>query len=342
MNKKFFKDRRIAITGANGFTGSWLVEKLVNNEAKVTILLKRNSIVGKRSLRGFEDRINIVYGDIRDVKSVQKLVKNSEVVFHLAAVSQVIYSKLDPVATFAINAEGTLNVLESIRKTNVNPFLVYMNTDKVYGEPKYLPIDEEHQISAKSPYDASKLAADRLVSSYYTTYGINSSIVRCSNIIGGKDANFLRIVPGVIRAIIKNKSPVIRGNGKSIRDYMHVSDAISALLLVAEKQNISKNQVFNIGTENPTSVINITNKLLKIAKVNTIKPKILGTVSSYEINKQYLSNKKAMAQLDWSPKYSLDDSLTQTFDWYTKNMWWQEIISDVEKYYKTHYKLKSD
>lgn len=334
MPKDFFSGKRIAITGANGFVGSWLTEALVGKGADVAILMEKNEVVGKRSIKQIEDKLSIIYGDIRDEGSVRKLVEDREIVFHLAAVTQVMYAKDHPVETFDINATGTLKLLEAIRASKSVPFLLYMSTDKVYGEPKYLPIDEAHPLQGKSPYDASKLAADVLVHSYYMTYGMRSSTVRCSNIIGGRDANFLRIVPDIAASIIKKEQPQIRGNGMHVRDYMYISDAVDALMLVAKEQKTTAGDVFNIGTERPTSVIDITNMIIKIAGKAALKPKILNMDTTGEIDKQYLSSKKAREKLGWKPKYALEKGLKESVDWYMKNLWWQEVMDDNRAYYK--------
>lgn len=332
---RFFNGKKVAITGANGFVGSWLTQDLIKNGADVTILLKRNSIVGKRSITPLLDNLSLVYGDLRDVSSVKKLLKDKDIVFHLAAITQVIYAKNRPAETFDINTNGTLNLLEAARLENNPPFIVYMSTDKVYGEPKYLPIDEKHPLLARSPYDVSKMAADCLMRSYHETYGMDLSTIRCSNIIGGRDANFLRIVPDVVRSIIKNEQPKIRGDGRNIRDYMYVSDSISALMMVATKQNVSSGEIFNIGTERPTSVLDIANMIIKLAGNRVIsKPVILKNNISSEINRQYLSSKKAKQLLGWRPKYGLEEGLKNSIDWYLGNLWWQEVLNDNIKNYK--------
>ncbi len=331
----FFDGKEIAITGANGFVGSWLTEALVNRGAKVTILLRKNSIVGRRSIKSVLGDISIIYGDIREAKPIKELVKDKDIIFHLAAITQVIYAKNRPVETFDVDANGTLNLLEAIRASKDQPFMVHMSTDKVYGEPQRLPIDESHPLLGKSPYDVSKLAADCLVHSYHTTYGMRSSVIRCSNIIGGRDGNFLRIVPDTIRAIIKKERPKIRGNGMNLRDYMHVKDAVNALMLVAERQKTSTGEAFNIGTERPTSVLDITNMIIRAAgKQGAIKPKVLNQDLTGEIDKQYLSSKKARSKLGWKPKYSLEDGISESVDWYTSNLWWQEVLDDNISYYR--------
>jgi len=211
---------------------------------------------------------------------------------------------------------------------------VFASTDKVYGEPKYNPIDEEHSLSSKSPYDASKVAADRLIHSYHTTYGIRGGIVRWSNTYGGRDANILRAVPDFVTSVINDKPPIIRGSGQHIRDYMYITDAINGMLSVAENFQSSNGEVFNLGTEKPNSVINLANLIIKLSgNENKLKPIILNKPTPGEIDKQYLSTEKAKKILGWEPKIDLKTGLKMTINWYKENRWWEKTMRRVNKFY---------
>src|SRR3989338_5946795 len=133
---------KILVTGGTGFIGSWLTRKLVEEGSEVTVMVKKSDPLGLGNIGGIKGRIKIIYGDVRDSKQVEKAARDKELVFHLAAITQVTYSIKFPKETFDVNAAGTLNVLEAVRKCNENAFLVFASTDKVYGEPVYLPIDE--------------------------------------------------------------------------------------------------------------------------------------------------------------------------------------------------------
>ena len=329
----YWNGKTIAITGATGFVGSWLAESLVKSGADVTILVRKDSPRGLDVIKNIRDKIKVIYGDIRDYAAVKKLIKNKQAVFHLAAITQVIYSKTHPVETFNIDANGTLNVLEAIRKTNDQSFLMFQSTDKVYGEPKYVPIDENCDLSSKSPYDAAKIAADRMVNAYFTSYGLNGTILRPSNIIGGRDANIWRVAPDFILSILRGKPPVIRGNGKHIRDYTYVEDVVEAIKLVVEKQNLSNGEVFNVGTGRPTSVLDLANLIIKIGGYkNKIKPKILCEETKGEIDKQFINPNK-LQRLGWTPTFNLESGLRETMNWYKENRDWTNIVKRVEKFY---------
>jgi len=334
MTLEFWNDKRVLVTGATGFIGSWLVERLSNLGATITVFIKENDPIDLASLVEVKDKVKIFYGDIRESDTVYQALNNQEIIFHLAAITQVLYAIKNPAETVAVDVNGTLNILEAIRNNDIDPFLVFASTDKVYGEPKYLPIDEEHVLLAKSPYDASKLAADRLVSSYFNTYGIKSSIVRWSNTYGGRDSNILRAVPDFIMSILNNKPPIIRGNGKHIRDYMYVDDAISGILLIAEKQAKSNGEAFNIGTERPTSVLDLAKLITKLMKLEVkTSPIILNKPLYGEIEVQYLSYKKAYQVLGWEPKINLEDGLKDTIEWYKNNRHWLNVINKVSNFY---------
>ena len=327
----FWKSKNILITGATGFIGSWLTETLVNQGAKVTVLVRKDAF-GIESIKHLKNKIKIIYGDLRNKEVIYKAVKDKAVIFHLAAITQVLYSIKNPEETVSVNVGGTLNILEGIRRNHKNQFLVFTSTDKVYGEPKYNPIDEEHCLSSKSPYDASKVAADRLIYAYHISYGLRCGIVRWSNTYGGRDANLLRAVPDFITSVINNKPAVIRGNGKHIRDFIYVTDSVRGIMAVAENSKLSNGEVFNLGTEKPTSIINLANLIIKLSG-KKLKVKVLNRMVSGEINTQYLSSKKAKKMLKWRSKVNLETGLKMTMDWYKENLWWNKVMKKVHKDY---------
>ncbi len=252
----------------------------------------------------------------------------------MAALTQVIHSFTRANEFFEVNAIGTLNILEEVRKSKSLEFLVFSSTDKVYGEPNYVPIDENHQLGAKSPYDASKLAGDVLVESYYNTYSLPVAIVRWSNTIGGRDANILRAVPDFVTSIMRGKPPTIRGEGNQIRDYMYVTDAVSGILAVAQNKNKTNGEAFNLGTEKPTKVLEIANLVIeKMGMKGKMKPVVLGKNNPGEIDKQYLSAKKAREKLKWSPKISLGEGVAKAVDWYVKHPEWYDFMLRVKNYW---------
>lgn len=333
MTKNFWIDRRVLVTGGNGFIGSWLTERILAAGAKVTLLIKKDDPVGLVSIPGVVEKTKIVYGDIRESAIIEKVCEDQETILHLAAITQVIYSVKNPVETVEVDVNGTLNIIEALRKKNENAFLVFASTDKVYGEPKYVPIDEEHPLSSKSPYDASKLSADRLVYSYQKTYGLRGSISRCSNVIGGRDVNMLRVVPSAVYFLMRGRVPVIRTDGRSIRDYMYVDDAVNALMTLAANEQKSNGLVFNFGTGKPTSVLEIVKSIISAYGKGNDQPIIRSKNIFAEIDRQYLSYKLAKEKLGWNPKTNLEDGVRQAVDWYKKNPGWLDVMDRTSHYY---------
>jgi CDP-glucose 4,6-dehydratase len=231
-----------------------------------------------------------------------------------------------------VDINGTLNILEAMRKKNDDAFLVFTSTDKVYGEPKRLPIDEDHPLSAKSPYDASKLAADRLVYSYHTTYGLKEATSRCSNIIGGRDSNILRAVPSFVYFLMQGRKPVIRTGGQHLRDYLYVDDAVRAIMLLAENAGKSKGRAFNFGTGKPTSVLELAEKVAAEFGPG-LEPVVQGKIVPGEIDKQYLSSKLAEKELGWKPAVPLEEGVRRAVDWYKKNPQWMDVIRRASSHY---------
>ncbi len=328
----FWTDKKVLVTGASGFIGSWLTEELVARGADVTAFVNKSDPFGVEAVKHIKN-LKIIDGNILDKGKVSEAVTGKDYVFHLAAVTQVLHVIKHPREAVDVNVGGTANVLDALRN-NPKTFLVFASTDKVYGEPIKLPIDEMHPLVGKSIYDATKIAADRLVKAYGITYGIRSCIVRCANIYGGRDANVLRIIPDFVSSILDGKAPVIRGSGEHIRDFMHVSDAVSAYLTVAENQNISNGQEFNFGTGRPTKVIDLTKVLIKIMGKD-LQPSVLGSKShESEILHQYLDSSKAEKLLGWKPNVKLEDGLKMTAEWYEKNPWWRTVMKNFSDYYK--------
>lgn len=307
---------RILVTGATGFIGSWLAERLVNEGASVTVLVRPRS-ARKDSMRSFESKVDVVYGDIRDREVAETIVAEQDLIFHLAAMTQVVFSLRDPVETFAVNFNGTVNLLEAMRRIDSGQVLVYASTDKVYGDPSKLPVDETQPLVGKSPYDASKIAAERAVYAYFRTYGLPVTISRSSNVYGGRDLNFLRAVPDFISSALLGRKIVVRGSGKHVRDFMYIDDAVEAFVTLGSKSASVRGEVFNFGTGKPTRVIELANLVLRLT--NGHEYDILGDSTSGEIDTQYLDCAKAESSLSWRPRIDLQQGLRRTLDWYAAN-----------------------
>jgi len=317
LNSEFWKDRNVFITGCTGLLGSWLTKKLVKNGANVIGLIR--DLVPKSNLKwsGFQDEIVTVRGEIEDYFVLERILNEYEIetVFHLAAQTIVTIANRNPLSTFEANIKGTWNLLEASRRSPMVERIVLASSDKAYGSQENLPYDEKTALKGTHPYDVSKSCADLLCGSYYQTYGLPVCVTRCGNFYGGGDLNFNRIVPGTILSVTQDKEPIIRSNGQMVRDYFYIEDGAEAYMLLAEKMTKKiHGEAFNFSNEQPMTVLEIVNTILDAMK-SDLNPVILNE-STNEIEKQYLSAKKAHEILGWKPQYSMDEGLERTIPWY--------------------------
>lgn len=319
MVSTFWNNKNVFITGGTGFLGSYLVKKLVNYGANITILV-RDYIPQSNIYRGEEyKKANVVHGTLEDYLLIERTLGEYEIdtVFHLAAQAIVGVANRNPLGTFKSNIEGTWNILEAARKSPLIKRVIVASSDKAYGDQEKLPYDENMPLQGKHPYDVSKSCADLIAQTYYETYKLPVCITRCGNLYGGGDLNFNRIIPQSIQSILNKEAPVIRSDGSFIRDYFYIEDAVDAYINLAEKVvelNLG-GQAFNFSNEIQLTVLELVNKILKIMG-SSMKPIILNQGSN-EIIHQYLSAKKARTVLGWSPNYTIDEGLSKTIEWYT-------------------------
>lgn len=318
MVNKFWDNKNVFVTGGTGFLGSYLVKKLVNYGANVTILV-RDYIPQSNIYSGEEyKKINIVNGVLEDYSVIERILGEYEIdtIFHLAAQAIVGVANRNPLGTFISNIEGTWNILEAVRRSPLVKRVIVASSDKAYGDQEKLPYDENMPLKGKHPYDVSKSCADLIAQAYYETYKLPVCITRCGNLYGGGDLNFNRIIPQSIRSILNKEAPVIRSDGSFIRDYFYVEDAVAAYINLAEKvQEFNLGgQAFNFSNEIQLTVLELVDKILKIMG-SDLKPIILNEGSN-EIKHQYLSAKKARDILGWNPKYTIDEGLSKTVEWY--------------------------
>jgi CDP-glucose 4,6-dehydratase len=319
LEQAFWQDRSVLVTGATGHIGGWLVKCLLKNKTDVVCLVRDWVPQCDLVRTGLIKQVKIVQGDLRDIELLRRTLGEYEIstVFHLAAQSIVGTANRDPEATFDTNIRGTWSLLEACRTSPLTKQIVVASTDKVYGENEHLPYVEDMPLLAIYPHDVSKACAEMIVQSYVRTYGLHVAVTRLPNIYGGGDLNWTRIIPGTIRSIIKNEQPVINSNGKFIRDYLYVEDAVDAHLLLAEK--LANNpelhsQAFNISSETYLTVIELVEHILKL--MDSSLQSSVRDQSKNEISNQYLSAAKARQILGWQPAYTMEEGLRRTIEWY--------------------------
>ena len=316
----YWKDKNVFVTGAAGLLGSWLVKALVDNNANVVCLVR--DIVPKSNLylNGYYKKVVMINGSLEDYFVIERTLNEYEIdtIFHLGAQTIVGTANRSPIATFESNIKGTWNVLEAARNSKLVERIIVASSDKAYGEQEKLPYTEDMPLKGQHPYDVSKSCSDLIAQSYYYTYDLPVGITRCGNFYGGGDLNFNRIVPGTIKSVSNNECPVIRSDGKYIRDYIFILDAVEAYLFLAEKlDNPAIRGAFNFSNESQVTVLDVVKKILKLMDRVDLEPVILDEAKS-EIKHQYLSARKAREMLGWKPKYNLEIGLRETIEWYKK------------------------
>jgi CDP-glucose 4,6-dehydratase len=271
---------------------------------------------------GLLERVKVVRGDIRERELVERALGEYEIntVFHLAAQTIVGIANRNPVSTFESNIAGTWNVLESCRRAPLVKAVVVASSDKAYGSQDQLPYSEESPLAGRHPYDVSKSCADLIAQAYGVTYELPVAITRCGNFFGGGDLNWNRIVPGTIRSVLRGESPVIRSDGRLVRDYFYVEDGAAAYMLIAERLltdgNMLRGRAYNLSNETSVTVVELVSLIL--SKMNSsLEPEIRNEVEN-EIEAQCLSAALAKEELGWRPLFTLEEGLTETIRWYRR------------------------
>jgi len=319
MTNDFWRDRSVFVTGATGLLGGWLVKHLLEQGASITALVRDSVPQSEFERTKMRKRVNVVRGDLSKASLLERVIGEYEVetVFHLAAQTIVGIANRNPVSTFESNVRGTWNVLEACRRSPKVSAVVLASSDKAYGDQEVLPYTENMPLQGRHPYDVSKSCADLIAQSYAYTFGVPVAITRCGNFYGGGDLNWNRVVPGTIRSVLRGERPIIRSDGKYVRDYFYIEDGAAAYMLLAERLTGDKKLIgsaFNFSNEAQITVSDLVDAILK-KMGSKLKPEILNQASN-EIRHQYLSAERARKDLQWKPQYTLDEGLERTIAWY--------------------------
>jgi len=301
--------------------GSWVVRRLLELDADVVCLLRDwvpESELVQADLIG---KTNLVRGDLQDQAVLERVLGEYEVdtVIHLAAQTIVGVANRNPISTFESNIAGTWRLLEACRRSPQVRQIVLASSDKAYGDQDVLPYTEATTLQGRHPYDVSKSCADLIAQSYAVTFGTPVAITRCGNFFGGGDLNWSRLVPGTIRAVLRGQRPVIRSDGKSVRDYFYVEDGAAAYLMLAERlagDASLRGEAFNFSNGTPVSVLDLVERILRM--MGSRLPPDVRNDAPNEIPDQFLDAAKAQSTLGWRPAFSLDAGLRRTIDWYRK------------------------
>ena len=256
------------------------------------LLIKKKS---KKKINNFKpnsQNFKLIKLDFSNQKKLNSLIRKYKfsTIFHLGAVTQVLDAYRNPFKTFKSNITGTINILEAIKDINKNIQLIYSSSDKAYGELKK-EYFENYPLEGDFPYDVSKSASDLIVQTYSKTYGLRSGIIRSGNIYGPCDFNTDRLIPHVIISYLKKRKPILRSNGKLIRDYLYVGDVARAYIILMNYMKKNQKQklfIYNVGSEENFKVLNLVKKINKILNLKNLDPIILNN-SKIEIKRQKLN-----------------------------------------------------
>jgi len=316
------KNKKVLVTGSDGFIGSHLVERLVQEGCKVKAFVYYNSFnswgwldtVSKDVL----SKIEIFSGDVRDPNGVREALKGVDVVFHLAALIGIPYSYHSPDSYVDTNIKGTLNILQAAKDLGCEKILV-TSTSEVYGTAQYVPIDEKHPFQGQSPYSATKIGADRMAESFYRSFDLPVTIVRPFNTYGPRQSA-RAVIPTIITQLLSGVKELKLGNLLPTRDFNYVKDTVDGFIEIAKSDKV-KGEEINIATEQEISIGNIAEELIhqinpnaKIANDGSrIRPE------KSEVERLLGSNKKIKELTNWKPKYDLRSGLSETISWF-KNL----------------------
>ena len=313
-------NKRILVTGAGGFIGSHLVEELVKKGCKVRAFVHYNSF-NRWGWLDYVDKkiktsIEIFAGDVRDPNGVKESMRNIDVVFHLAALIGIPYSYHSPDTYVDTNIKGTLNVLQAARELNIEK-VIHTSTSEVYGTAQFVPITEGHPINPQSPYSATKASADFLALSFYRSFNLPVAIIRPFNTYGPRQSA-RAVIPTIITQTISGKKKIKVGSTHPTRDLTYVKDTVDGFIKVAEsKKSIGK--VINIGSN---FAISIEDLAILISKLMNTKIKIEEETQRQrpeksEVERLWADNTNAKRLLEWSPKYTLEEGLKETINWFS-------------------------
>lgn len=310
----------VAVTGAEGFIGSHLVEALVTNGSRVRAMVQYNSFNSWGWLESLSpeilEHVEVQLGDVRDSGSVNALMKDAHTVYHLAALIAIPYSYQAPRSYIDTNVTGTLNVLEAARQY-ATPRLVHTSTSEVYGTARSVPISEQHPVRPQSPYAASKAAADHLVESYVLSYDLPVVTLRPFNTYGPRQSA-RAVISNIIAQLSADAPAVHLGDVTPTRDFTFVQDTAAAFVAVGTAGPQVLGQTLNAGSNKEISVgalvdliSDVMHKPVRIQRDHErVRP------SGSEVRRLVCDNSELRRLTDWRPRHALRDGLSRTVDWF--------------------------
>ena len=310
-----WKNRRVFITGAGGFIGSHLTESLLQAGAQVTALVHYNSSNRWSHLEPYyekrTERLTVLPGDIRDKGFMRQAIDGHDTVFHLAALIAIPYSYRAPESFVQTNVQGTLNVLEASLAAGVRGF-VHTSTSEVYGTARYVPIDEAHPLQGQSPYSASKIAADQLAYSFYTSFDLPVVTIRPFNTFGPRQSA-RAIIPTILSSLLGQSKQLHLGDLTPVRDFTYVLDTVRGFMLAGAR--VPKGETINLGSGHGISINDLVKACAGVlgVPVPTLKKERQRIrPQRSEVWRLIAAHQKARKFLGWKPQFSFEEGLGET------------------------------
>lgn len=318
------EEKAVLVTGADGFIGSHLCEILVGLGAKVTALVHYNSWSHVGWLADIDSdvlkEIHIEFGDVRDVDMVSRLVGDSQYVFHLASLISIPYSYHAPRSYLEVNAGGTLNVLEAVRRSDGVERMLHVSTSETYGSAQYVPMDERHPLVGQSPYAASKIAADQFAESYARSFDTRVITARPFNTFGPRQTA-RAVIPTVLSQLALGASEICMGSLDPTRDFNFVTDTAKGMIDVMFAP-FPDGSVVNIGSGMEISIGQFVNIAKTISRredvvVKTISERVRPAAS--EVNRLVADSSFLRSSTSWEPSVPFEEGVSRTYDWIKEN-----------------------
>lgn len=314
-----WSDKKVLVTGAGGFIGSHLTERLVELGAETRAFVRYSSTGSwgwlDQSTR--KNDIEVVLGDIRDQDTVIHAVAGVDIIFHLAALIAIPYSYQAPLSYVRTNVEGTLNVLQAAQRAE-SEAVVHTSTSEVYGTARTVPIDENHPLQGQSPYSASKIGADKIAESFHLSFGLPVVTVRPFNTFGPRQSA-RAVIPTIITQAL-NGSEIRLGNLEPTRDLNFVADTVEGFIKAAETPK-AIGETINLGSGREISIRDLAALILKL--MNRDIPIALEGArvrpENSEVDRLLADSRKGQSILGWTPRHSLEEGLAATIDWIREN-----------------------
>ena len=326
------KNKKILVTGADGFIGSHFVERLIDENCQIKAFVYYNSFNSRGWLDTFSknkiDNIEIFAGDIRDPNGVRTAVKDIDIVFHLAALIGIPFSYHSPDSYIDTNIKGTLNILQAARDLNVEKIIV-TSTSEVYGTAQYVPINENHPLQGQSPYSASKIGADKIAESFYRSFNVPVVIARPFNTYGPRQSA-RAVIPTIITQLLNGKRAIHLGSLHPTRDLNYVSDICNGFIALAQCDNAIGREV-NIGSGYEISIGDLAKLLIEIteSKAEIVSEEKRKRPEESEVERLVCDSGLMKELTGWRPEISLKEGLVKTIEWFKDKERLKKYKSDI-------------